>query len=271
MRTVASSDGTSIAYERAGSGPGVVLVGGGVTDRSENAPLAAELAKRFTVFNYDRRGRGGSGDTPPYAVDREIEDLAAVIAAVAGADGPAGTAMVFGGSSGAALALEASARLPAITALALWEPPYHVDATAPHLPDDFADQLAQLVAAGRPGEAVERFMVEAAEVPAEVVASMRRQPEWAGMEAVAPTLAYEAAVLGPGNRMPTERLAAVTQPTLVLSGDRSPAWMGAAARAVAAALPHATHRVPEGQAHNVAAEALAPELLEFFTAAHPAG
>ncbi|MEO3789800.1 alpha/beta hydrolase [Nonomuraea sp. B10E15] len=257
-----SADGTAIAFDRYGSGPVLVLVNGAFTDRGHAtlASVAAALAPWFTVVNYDRRGRGDSGDTAPYAVEREVEDLAAVIGSAGG------TAMVFGGSSGAALAIEAAAVNPEISKLALWEPPYHVDDSAPPLPDDFAAQLDALVRAGRRGEAVERFMVEAAEAPPEAVAAMRALPSWAPMEAVAHTLAYEAAVMGPGNRLPAG-LAALTQPTLVLNGEASPAWMARAGQEVAAAVPGAVHRVLEGQAHNVAPEALVPELLEFFVAA----
>ncbi|TDD17836.1 alpha/beta fold hydrolase [Nonomuraea diastatica] len=258
-----SADGTAIVFDRYGSGPALVLVNGAFTDRGHAtlASVAAALAPRFTVVDYDRRGRGDSGDTGPYAVEREVEDLAAVI------DAAGGTAMVFGGSSGAALAIEAAAVSPEISKLALWEPLYHVDDSAPPLPDDFAAQLDALVRAGRRGEAVERFMVEAAEAPPEAVAAMRALPSWAAMEAVAHTLVHEAAVMGPGNRLPAGRLAALAQPTLVLTGEAGPAWMARAGQAVAAAVPGAVHRVLEGQAHNVAPEALVPELLEFFVAA----
>ncbi|MEV0615898.1 alpha/beta hydrolase [Nonomuraea sp. NPDC050404] len=260
---VVSADGTSIAYDRSGEGPALVLVQGAFTDRRHPmmTAIATALARWFTVYNYDRRGRGGSGDTQPYAVGREIEDLAAVVAAAGG------SAMVFGGSSGAALALEAAVVCPDISKLAVWEPPYHVDDSAPHLPPDFAEQLAGLVAAGRAGEAVERFMVEAAEASRADVAAMRARPFWAQIEAVAPTLAYEAAVLGPGNALPAGRLAAIRQPTLVLNGADSPGWMANAGEAVAAVVPGAVRRVLEDQAHNVAPEALAPELLEFFVTA----
>ncbi|MGW0803139.1 alpha/beta fold hydrolase [Nonomuraea sp. NPDC002799] len=274
-----SADGTAIAFDRYGSGPAVVLVHGAFTSRGHATPagVAAGLAPWFTVFDYDRRGRGGSGDNRPYAVEREVEDLMAVISAAGG------SAMVFGGSSGGALVLEAAARGGAgdggepvdgeggrgagIVKLAVWEPPYHVDGGAPALPYDFAAQLDALVRAGRRAEAVERFMVEAAEAPPQAVAAMRAQPSWARIEAVAHTLAYEAAVLGPGNVPPAARLAAITRPTLVLNGEDSPAWMGNAGLAVAAAVPGAMRRVLEGQAHNVAPEALVPELLEFFVAA----
>ncbi|WP_187281267.1 alpha/beta fold hydrolase [Nonomuraea sp. C10] len=261
--TAVSADGTAIAYDRHGSGPAVVLVHGAFAGRGHPtlAGVAAGLAPWFTVYEYDRRGRGGSGDTSPYAVEREIEDLAAVVGAAGG------RAMVFGGSSGGALALEAAARLPEVTKLAVWEPPYHVTADAPVLPHDFAARLDALVREGRRGDAAELFMVAAAEVPREAVALMRADPSWPEVEAVAHTLAYEAAVMGPGNALPAARLAEVTQPALVMNGDAGPAWMAAAARAVAGRVPGAVHRVLEGQAHAVAPEALLPELLEFFVVA----
>jgi pimeloyl-ACP methyl ester carboxylesterase len=259
---VISADGTTIAFDRSGTGAGIILVHGAFAHRAHPVlrAVAAALAPWFTVFNYDRRGRGGSQDTAPYAVEREIEDLAALIEA---AGGPV---MVFGGSSGAALALQAAARNPVISRLALWEPPYHVDSSAPELPADFAARLEALVGAGRRADAVELFMVEATEVPVEVVAVMRRQPGWPDAEAVAHTLAYEAAVMGPGNALPAGRLASITQPTLVLTGGSSPAWLSNAGKAVAGTIPGAAHRVLDGQLHNVSAAELAPELLEFFTA-----
>jgi alpha-beta hydrolase superfamily lysophospholipase len=259
---VTSADGTRIGYERSGAGPAVIFVHGAMSDRTFPvlAGLAAALAPELTVFNYDRRGRGDSGDTAPYAVRREIEDIDALIQEAGG------SAMVFGGSSGAALALEAAAAGLAISRLALWEPPYHVDDTAPPLPDDFGSQLDDLVRAGRPGDAVALFMTKAAEMPADQVAWMRAQPSWAEAEAVGHTLAYEAAVMGPGNALPAGRLASVRAPTLVLNGGDSPAWMTNAGRAVAATVPGATQRILEGQSHNPAPESLAPELLGFFAA-----
>jgi pimeloyl-ACP methyl ester carboxylesterase len=258
--TATSADGTAIVFDRSGTGPVVVLVHGAFTGRSHPvlAEVARTLAPWFTVINYDRRGRGGSGDTRPYAVQREIEDLAAVIEAAGG------TAMVFGGSSGAALALRAAARLPAVTRLALWEPPYHVDPGAPDLPHDFASRLTALVEAGARGEAVELFMVRAAEVPADLVGAMRADPSWQEMEELAHTLAYEAEVMGPGNILPVDTAASIKQAVLVLNGQDSPAWMRNAGTALAHAVPGAAHRVLHGQAHGVSAHALAPELLEFF-------
>jgi alpha-beta hydrolase superfamily lysophospholipase len=257
-----SADGTSIVFDRSGAGPAVVLVHGAFTGRAHPilSDVAAALARWFTVFNYDRRGRGDSGDTQPYTVEREVEDLAGLIE-IAG-----GSAMVFGGSSGAGLVLQAAAQNPAISKLAVWEPPYHVDDSAPRLPHDFAAQLDALIRKGRRADAVELFMVEAADASAEAVAAMRRQPSWSESETVAHTLPYEAAVMGPGNALPAERLAAITQPTLVLTGGDSPAWLTNAGKAVAGTIPGAVHRVLDGQTHNVSPAALTPELLGAFTA-----
>jgi pimeloyl-ACP methyl ester carboxylesterase len=258
--TVTSADGTVIAVDRSGAGPAVVLVQGALNHRADPvmSGLAAGLSRWFTVFSYDRRGRGGSGDTQPYAVERETEDLAAVIA------GAGGSAAAFGGSSGAGLALRAAVQNPAITRLALWEPPYHVDDSAPPLPDDFADQLDRLVEAGRRSDAVELFLVRAVQARPRDVAGMRGRASWPAMEAAAQSLAYEARVMGPRNALPAELLAAITQPALVLNGGASPVWMRRAGRAVADAIPGAVYRVLEGQAHAVAPAAIVPELLEFL-------
>jgi alpha-beta hydrolase superfamily lysophospholipase len=261
---VSSVDGTPIAVDRYGQGPAVVLVHGAFTDRTHPtlAAVATALAPWFTVFNYDRRGRGGSGDTPPYAAERELDDLDAVV------DLAGGAAMVFAGSSGAAIGLRAAARRHrTITRLAVWEPPYHVSDDAPPLPADFATRLTDLVEAGRRDDAVELFMTRAAEVPPDAVAAMRSSPVWAAMHECAHTLAYEAHVMGPGNALPVDVLANVAQPTLVLYGSAGPAWMTAAALAVAGAVPGATSRCLDGQAHNVAADALVPELIEFLASA----
>jgi alpha-beta hydrolase superfamily lysophospholipase len=215
MSTVTSSDGTVIAFGRSGEGPPVILVAGAFADRSQLAELATLLAPRFTVFNYDRRGRGESGDTLPYAVDREIEDLDAVIGAAGG------EAFVFGGSSGAALTLEGAAARLAIEKLVLYEPPYVVDDSRAPVAADIAERISRLVSAGRRGDAAELFMTEGALVPSEVVAGMRDAPFWPATEAVAHTLVYDALIMGPGNARPTARLSAITLPTLVIDGGAS--------------------------------------------------
>jgi pimeloyl-ACP methyl ester carboxylesterase len=258
MSTAVSADGTAIAFERSGDGPPLILVAGAFYDRSQLAPLATRLASDFTVLNYDRRGRGKSGDTPPYAVEREIEDLDALV------DAGGGAAFLFGGSSGAALALEAAAAGLAIEKMVLYEPPYVVDDTRPGVPADIAKQLTELLSAGRRGDAVALFMTAGAMVPPQVIAEMRTAPGWAATEEMAVTLPYDAAVMGIGNRLRPERLASITAPTLVIDGGLSPAWMRNAAQAVADALPDATRSTLPGQQHNVDQDVLAPVVASFL-------
>jgi pimeloyl-ACP methyl ester carboxylesterase len=251
-----SSDGTTIAFDRLGAGAPVVLVSGASTARSIHARLAGLLAADFTVFNYDRRGRGDSGDTPPYSVRREVEDLQAVIAAAGG------SAAVFGNSSGAVLALHAAAAGLPVTRLALWEPPFMTDPDAPRRQRDYVARLTGLLDAGRRGDAMALFMTSIG-LPEAMIAGMRQAPMWPGMEALAPTLAYDAAVMG-DSLVPAGMVASVTAPTLVLNGGETGAWAADAARALTAALPNAARRTLDGQDHNVAWDVLAPVLREFF-------
>lgn len=259
MQTVTSRDGTTIAYDQIGTGPALILVGGAFQQRVDQlfGPLASLLAPHFTVITYDRRGRGDSGDTLPYAVEREVEDLAALITAAGG------SAYVFGNSSGGNLALEAAARKHPITKVAMYEAPFTPNDGESHEPDGFSTQLDALLAAGRRGDAVEHFLTKAVGIPAEVVAQMRHAPMWAGMETIAPTLAYDTAITGDTTLL-SERAASATIPTLVLYGGASPAWASNSAQAAVDALPAAQSRALEGQMHNVSAEALAPVLEEFF-------
>jgi pimeloyl-ACP methyl ester carboxylesterase len=257
VNTVTSRDGTTIAFDRLGDGAPIILVGGASADRSANASLAALLTEHFTVFNYDRRGRGDSGDTAPYAVEREVEDTEALI------DEAGGSAFVCGSSSGAALALEAAASGLAIAKLALWEPPFIVDESRPRPPDDTATRVTELVSAGRRGDAVEFFMTKVVGLPAEFVAEARNAPRWQAQKALAHTLAYDDMILGDYS-LPTERVASVTAPTLVMAGGASFSFMRETARALADIIPEGQHRILEGQEHNVAPEALAPVLVEFF-------
>ncbi|HVV18372.1 MAG TPA: alpha/beta fold hydrolase [Pseudonocardiaceae bacterium] len=248
MPVVTSPDGTEIAYEHTGSGPAVVLVDGAMCYRGAGplGPLAALLGHSHTVYTYDRRGRGASTDTPPYAVDREVEDLRAVIAATGGRAG------VYGISSGAVLALAAAG--PEITGLALYEPPF-----VPKQPG-YSDRLAELLAADRRGDAVALFMATVG-MPEQMITGMRGTPGWAALEAIAPTLAYDDRILGDGS---VPAAPGVTVPTLVLSGGASPQFLQTAAKVTADAIPGAEHRTLEGQTHDVAAAALAPVLAEFF-------
>src|SRR6266566_2446209 len=261
MSQVTSKDGTAIAYDQVGKGPAVIVVGGVLGDRSQQAPLAALLSEHFTVFNYDRRGHGESGDKAPYAVEREIEDLGAVI------DAAGGSAFVYGTSGCAVLALEAAARglSPKMKKLALWEPPYIVDDSRPPVPQDYLEQLRKMLREGRRGDMIELFFTQAVGMPAEFVAPMRQSPFWAAQEAFAPTLVNEAILMGNGSfKLPKERIAKATCPTLVMDGGTTP-WLSHAADAVAETLPNAQRRTIAGQPHNVDPQALAPVLIEFFT------
>jgi pimeloyl-ACP methyl ester carboxylesterase len=237
-------------------GPPVVIIGAGLTDRSASAPVAELLSDRFTVCNYDRRARGDSGDTAPFAVDREYDDLGAVIDAVGG------SAMLYGTSGGAVIALEAAARGLAATRLALWEPPYALDDEATRPPADYQAQVAAAVAAGHPGDAVELLFTAAVGMPAEVVAPMRQAPFWPGMERLGQALIYDAAIMG-DFRVPTDRLAKVAVPTLLLDGGTIPG-LSRTAEAVARVVPGAQRRTLAGQPHNVDPAVIAPVVAEFF-------
>jgi pimeloyl-ACP methyl ester carboxylesterase len=254
---VTSRDGTRIAFERLGSGPAVVLVCGGSVDRTSNAGLAAILASDFTVYNFDRRGRGDSGDTAPYAIEREIEDIEAVI------DAAGGSAGVYGTSSGAGLVLYAAERLGGkVTKAALWEPPYIVDENA-RPPKDQVQQYEKMIAEGRRGDAAEYFMTQVVRMPAEFAAYAKTQPWWEGQKALAHTLAYDARIMG-NYAPPVDRAKAVKTPTIVITGTKSMPFMAETADVLASALPSGESRSLEGQEHNVAPEAIAPVLKEFF-------
>ncbi len=263
MNTITSKDGTMIAYDQSGQGPAVILVGGAFEQRamdSETAQLAAYplMAQHFTVFHYDRRGRGDSTDTPPYAVAREIEDIEALI------DTAGGSAFVLGISSGAALAFEAALSLGRkVKKLALYEPPYNDDVDARQAWKTFRHELEETLAAGRRDDAVALFMGLMG-VPEEAIAGMRQYPFWPQWVGIAPTIAYDAAALGEEAAVPAERAAALAVPTLIINGSESYPFMHESAAALASAIPHAQHRTLSGQSHEVAAEALAPVLVEFF-------
>ncbi|MEN3284223.1 MAG: hypothetical protein V7607_5363 [Solirubrobacteraceae bacterium] len=259
MKTVTSADGTAIAFDRLGAGAPVILSAGAFNDRSTTAPLARALAQRFTAVNYDRRGRGDSADAPEYSVEREIEDIAALIAEAGGA------AAVFGYSSGANLVLNAAGAGLAITRLALYEPPFVVDDSRPRPPDDMADRLAKLIAAGRRGDAVELFQTEVIGMPPEVVAQMREAPFRPGMEAIAHTLVYDATIVG-DLTLPTELVASIAAPTLVIDGEQSPPVMRAAAQAVADTLPNGRRQSLAGQDHTIDPQATAPVVADFLAA-----
>lgn len=259
MSYTRSADGTRIAFDRNGSGPAVVLVDGAMCFRAAGPlpALAAQLSDDYTVYTYDRRGRGESGDSAPYAVDREVEDLLAVVREASG------SAYVYGVSSGAALAVRAAARPDSgILRLALYEAPYVAETDEPGRVQGYGDQLRALLEQDRRGDAVALFMTQVG-VPAPAIEAMRGGPGWPTLVGIARTLAYDDAILGDG-RVPRALLAQVGQPALVLSGGASPHGLQQAAKATADALPGAEHRTLAGQTHDVAPDALAPVLKEFF-------
>ena len=265
MQTVQSKDGTTIAYQRSGNGPLLIVVDPALSTRADAPQLAALLAQNFTVINYDRRGRGDSGDTQPYAVEREVEDIEALI------DAAGGPVYIFGSSSGAALALEAASRLPAkISKAVLFEPPFIVDDSRPRVPEDYPARVAELVAAGRRGDAVELFMGKAIGVPEEMLGYMKQDPSWAAMEATAHTLTYDGQIMGDtqaGKPLPADRWATATADTLVIDGELSEPFLRNAAQAAADVLPNAQRRTLAGHDHSAvftAPEALVPMLVEFL-------
>ncbi|SED50255.1 Pimeloyl-ACP methyl ester carboxylesterase [Amycolatopsis tolypomycina] len=263
MTTTISADGTEIAYTRAGSGPALVLVDGAMCYRgsSPNDALAKELAAHFTVYTYDRRGRGESGDTGPYAVEREVEDLAAIVKEAGG------EVFLFGISSGVALALEAAPSLP-VRKLALYEPPFVVDGTRPRVPEGYAARLAEALTEGKRGKAVKMFMTEGVGLSGLMVSVMRIMPFWPKLKRVAHTLPYDTALVidhQTGNPLPAA-WPEVKVPALAIDGGRSPDWMRNGVASLAKVLPSAEYRTLPGQTHIVKAPALAPVLKEFFLA-----
>jgi len=257
LSKIQAKDGTTITFDRLGDGPPVILVCGGSVDRMSNAPLAEELAQNFTVYNYDRRGRGESGDTQPYAVEREIEDIKALVNEAGGA------ACLYGTSSGAALALDAAASGLNITKLALWEPPYILEGTRPRPPANTAQIYRDFIAAGRRDEAAEYFMVNVVGLPPEFAAQARNAPWWPAQVALAHTLAYDATIMG-DYALPAERAASVTTPTIVLAGGASFDWIITTAQRLAEIMPNAQYFNLEGQTHDVSAQVMASALAEFF-------
>ncbi|WP_019586942.1 alpha/beta fold hydrolase [Deinococcus apachensis] len=262
MKTVTSKDGTSIAFDQSGTGPALVLVHGATQYRASDQgmrQLADLLAPHFTVIQYDRRGRGQSTDTPPFAVEREVEDIEALVDAVGG------SAFIYGMSSGAVLAMEAALALPGkIWKLAMYEPPFNDDEAARQRWKAYTGQLGELLAQGRRGDAMALFLGLVG-VPAEQVEGMRQAPTWPMAEAIAPTLAYDHfELMGEEAAVPTGRAAGVTVPALVLVGGASYGFMHQSAEKLAKAISGARWHILEGQTHNAAAPVLAPVLEEFF-------
>lgn len=258
---VTSRDGTRIAFEKWGKGPAIILVNGALSDRSSSSELAALLAANFSVYSYDRRGRGDSTNTNPYSVKREIEDIEAVI------DSAGGSAYVYGKSSGACLALQATSALgDKIKKLALYEPPYSDAEGAAKEWREFRAKLDELLAANRRADAITLFM-KFVGAPDEVLAKLKASPAWPGMVAMAPTLSFDNAVVGDDRSVPVGIAAKVKAITLVMDGGASlepMPFMRSTADKLAKIIPSAQRRVVEGQAHDVSSKVLAPILLKFF-------
>ena len=261
MRTVTSKDGTTIAFDQSGQGAVVILVDGALQYRAFDqgmAELAKLLSSHFTVMHYDRRGRGDSTDTQPYALEREIEDIEALI------DEAGGSAFLYGISSGSALAMEAAIALPhKVRKLAMYEAPYNSDPAARQAWKKYRKKLKQALGEGSKGDALGLFMMLVG-LPAEQLVGMRQHPQWPLWEAVEHTLPYDAAALGEQADVPIQRAVRVSMPTLVMDGSESFPFMHATAQALAAAMPHGEQLTLEGQTHDISSAALAPRLIEFF-------
>ena len=253
---VTAKDGTRIAFEKVGKGPALVVVGGALSQRNGGKALAGKLMDRFTVYTYDRRGRGESSDTKPYAVDREIEDLDALIAQAGN------KAYLYGVSSGGALVLQTAAKLgpEKVPRLALYEPPYGQDARAFN---QQKDRVNQLVETGKPGDAA-AFFLSAIGMPPQVLEDMKRSPEWEGMKKIDHTLVYDYEVLGDGN-VP-DSIERIRVPTLVMVGEKAMPFMHPSADRIAELVPNAQRTTLKGQSHQASPDVVAPLLSEFFGA-----
>ena len=262
MKTVISKDGTTIVYDQVGQGPALILVGGALEQRAMHAAaprLIEQLAQHFAVIDYDWRGRGASTDTQPYAVEREIDDIEAII------DKVSGPAILFGNSSGAALALEAAIALGAkVKGLAMYEAPYNPDEAGRQAWREYAKRLTELLAEGRRADALIHFMLLTG-MPAEYIPQARQHPMWPMWEAAAGSLAYDAAVLGKDSSVPAERARLVAVPALIMTGGASYPFMEVAARELASAMPNAQHRILEGQTHEADPAVIVPGLVDFFS------
>lgn len=265
MKTVNSKDGTKIAFDQIGNGPVVILVDSALASRTICAKLATLLAKDFTVVNYDRRGRGDSTDTQPYAVQREVEDIEALI------DTAGGSAFIFGSSSGAVLALEAASKLPSkVKKQALYEPPFIVDDSRAPMPVDFLDRVKAALAQGKRSDALKLFFSTAMGIPGFFIFIMRLMPSWSKSKAVAHTLPYDLAIMSDtqqGKPLSKSRWVAASMHTLVLTGGKSETFFHKAGDTLAEVLPNAKHKILKDQDHGSAVmspNVIASEMIQFF-------
>jgi len=256
MEAVRSKDGTPIAFERSGEGPALVIVGGPFDTRLSSRELTPLLANNYTVYEYDRRGRGDSGNSPIYSIEREVEDLAAIVT-VAG-----GSAYLYGHDSGGALALEAASRGVHANKVAVWEPPYTADNIGDGGSSELLEQVGGQVAAGDNDRAAEVFL-EGSGTTAESIELMKVGPEWARIRALAPTLVYDLTLRNHGF-VPVERFSSIHVPTIAFAGGTSPEWAARAARVIAGAIPDAIHETVDTENHDPDARTLATLLTEYF-------
>ncbi|HEX9509386.1 MAG TPA: alpha/beta hydrolase [Puia sp.] len=259
MNKVISKDGTEIAFEKTGSGPAIILVDGAFCSRAMGPmpKLTPFLAQQMTVFLYDRRGRGDSGDTQPYNIRREIEDIEALIKYAGG------SASLFGLSSGAVLALHAVAAGLNVSRLSLYEPPFQTSDTGHHPPKDALAQLNRLIAEGRRGDTAKYYLTKVIGAPALFAFILRLTPIWPKMKAVANSLPYDMAIIG-DCRIPADLLASIKVPSIVIGGEKSPEMLRQAVQTVARQLPGARMEMLKRQTHNVSAKVLAPVLIDFL-------
>jgi len=266
QKSVVSKDGATIAFEQSGSGPAIVLVSAALADRDGAAKLARLLAPDFTVLNYDRRGRGSSTDHQPYAVEREVEDIEALM------DSAGGPAYLFGSSSGSVLALEAANKLGRKTkGVVMFEPPFIIDGSRPPMPEDLSQQIDRLVADNRRDDAAKHFFTHGMGIPPVFVTLMRLlMPGWSKMAAMTHTIRYDLAVLvgtQAGKPLPADRWASVQSPVLVLVGSRSEPFFHSGAKSLARILRNAQYRPLEGRDHSavlMAPQDLAAAIKEYF-------
>lgn len=265
MAKVISKDNTTISFDKLGKGPAVILVASALSDRSDTTKLAGILAEHFTVINYDRRGRGESGDSQSYAVEREVDDIEALIEAAGG------SAYIFGSSAGAVLALEAANRLNGkIKKQVLYEPPFIVDDSHPPVPKDLVKQIKELLSKDRRNDAVKLFFSKTMNIPAIGIFMMRLMPGWSKMRNMAHTTLYDLAIMEgtqDGKPLPAKRWEAASLPTLILTGEKSEVFFHNGARALANVLSNAQHKILSGQHHGsvvMAPKAFADELIEFY-------
>lgn len=265
-KTVISKDGTKIAFDQLGKGPAVILVAAALSDRSDTKKLATFLSEQFTVINYDRRGRGESGNIKPYATSREVEDIGALIKEVGG------QVYLFGSSSGAVLALDAAMKLGShVKKMVLYEPPFIIDASRPPMPNDFIKQVNDLLVKGKNNDAVKLFFTKGVGIPSFAVFLMRYlMPGWSKMAGMAQTIPYDLMLLDgtqDGKPLPITRWDGLVSPTLILTGEKSEAFFHSGAKALARMLPKAEHRVLKGQHHGsviMAPKTFVSQLVEFF-------